>query len=185
MADSRGRSGTVDSFTVDNSAKREDSKPVATPLAVDQLRALLSPSEAELFDLLNFVRLNPAKFASRIEEEYLPHMGEDKILRLPGAKAVVKTNEGKAAIEEAIASLREISDGPELQPIQIAQGLLYATQDHLADQWSDQNGFTGHNGSDGSNSKTRANRYGEWKDSIGESLCYGGIYKIFNILNFY
>merc|ERR1712137_36969 len=149
---------------------------VAIPLAADQLRELLSVPEQELFDLLNFVRADPANFAKRLEEEILPIIGDDAILRYPGAKTVIQTKEGKAAVQEAIEELRELSKVEEpLKQLNISHGLLLGAQDHLGDQWMDQNGFTGHNGSDGSNCRSRAERYGTWKLSIGESLCYGEI----------
>jgi len=167
----RGRSGTVDSFVVDNSVQKVE----AIPLAVDELRALLSPPEQELFDLINFIRADPAAFANRLELEILPIIGDDAIMRFPGAKTVIQTKEGKAVVEEAIAELRELDKNEEkLNPLSIAHGILLGTQDHVGDQWLDQNGFTGHNGSDGSNSRSRSERYGVWKHSIGESLCYGG-----------
>lgn len=172
MAESRGRSGTVDSFVVDNNAVKVE-KITTVPLANDELRALLSVSEQALFDILNFIRSNPKAIAKRLTEEYLPLVGDDGILRFPGAKTVIQTKEGKAVVKEAIDELNSLEE--ELNPLSISHGLLLGAQDHVGDQYSDQNGFTGHNGSDGSNCRSRAERYGEWKDSIGESLCYGGI----------
>ena len=165
----RARSETVDSFVVDSNAPAI----VAPSLADDEtLKLLLSPVESELIQLVNSTRAEPAAFAKRLEEEVLAHMGDDDILRFPGEKVIIKTHEGRAAVQEAIDYLRAIEEPR--HPLALAEGLILATQDHVADQWADSNGFTGHIGRDGSDGRGRANRYGEWKHSIGESLGYGG-----------
>jgi uncharacterized protein YkwD len=88
-------------------------------------------------------------------------------LERPGQPVLV-TQEGVAAVDEAIRFLRSTEPIPALK---CSRGLSLSAESHVIDQ---QDGAMGHAGSDGSQPWDRMNRYGTWHDEVGENIAYGG-----------
>jgi len=127
--------------------------------------AYLSPVEQEVLDELNRARTNPKQYA-----EFLAVMRpyfNGKRLERPG-QVILVTQEGVAAVEEAISFLHSTEPLAALRP---SRGLSLAAKSHVKDQ---QNGAVGHTGSDGSQPWDRMNSYGTWQDNVAENISYGG-----------
>ena len=127
--------------------------------------AYLSPVEQEVFDELNLARTEPNRYAEFLVE--LRPYFNGKHLERPG-QIILVTQEGVAALDEAIAFLRSAEPLP---PLRLSKGLSLAAQAHVKDQ---RNGAMGHRGSDGSEPWDRMNRDGSWKDRVAENISYGG-----------
>lgn len=125
----------------------------------------LSQLEREVIAEMNKVRANP--------QSYIPIMKEYK-KRFDGKKArigkrkYIVTNEGTAAVDEAIAFLSKQSPVRKLRP---SKGMSLGAKDHVNDQ--SRTGKEGHYGSDKSDPFTRINRYGTWQKIAGENIAYG------------
>lgn len=114
----------------------------------------------------NAARTDPAGYAEHLEA-LLPHF-DGSILRRPGSRAGLQTNEGPNAVREAIRALRQQAPLPALE---WADGLAQAARDHVRDQGP--SGATGHDGNDGSSMDVRIRRYGAWNGSSAENIDYG------------
>jgi uncharacterized protein YkwD len=127
-----------------------------------------SPSALEraLLDEHNAVRTDPAGYAAHLEA-LLPYF-EGNVIRRPGSRVGLQTNEGPAAVREAIRALRQQQPVP---PLEWADGLWRAARDHARDQGP--RGATGHDGGDGSSMDTRMRRYGAWNGTAAENIDYG------------
>jgi uncharacterized protein YkwD len=113
----------------------------------------------------NLVRRNPAAYARHLEA-LLPRF-EGKVLQRPG-RLMLRTEEGPAAVREAIAALRAQKPLPALR---WSKGLAGAAADHVRDQGPI--GGLEHRGTDGSNPARRAERRGRWVAAIAENIAYG------------
>lgn len=122
--------------------------------------------EEEILAEINLARTKPEEYAKFLEEQKKLYAGKE--LRRPKREARV-TNEGVAALDEAIKALREMKPSP---PLKIYVGMSKAAGDHLAD--IDGKKFTGHKGSNGDLLPDRLSRYGEWDKAIGENIAYRG-----------
>jgi uncharacterized protein YkwD len=60
-----------------------------------------------------------------------------------------------------------------LPPFKFSKGLYFASKDHAVDIGD--NGLASHEGSDGSRMVDRIERYGEWKKSIAENICFDDV----------
>ena len=127
--------------------------------------AYLSPVEQEVLDELNLARTNPKRYAEFLAE-MTPYFN-GKHLERPG-QVILVTQEGVAAVEEAISFLRSTEP---LATLRSSRGLSLAAKSHVNDQ---QSGAVGHTGSDGSQPWDRMNRYGTWQDKVAENISYGG-----------
>lgn len=127
--------------------------------------AYLSPVEQEVLNELNLARTNPKRYAEFLSELRRHFNGNH--LERPG-EVILVTQEGVAAVDEAISFLR--STAP-LSALRASRGLSLAAKTHVRDQ---QNGAMGHTGSDGSQPWDRMNRYGTWQDKVAENISYGG-----------
>ncbi len=128
----------------------------------------LSPLEKEIIFEINKLRSNPSKYAN----DFLVPLAknyERNMLYYPGDKPL-RTKEGVRALNECIRELKKQTPLPLIYP---SKGLTKAAEDHVKDQ--SKTGRVGHSGSDRSNSKTRIERYGQWKTRIAENIAYGGI----------
>jgi uncharacterized protein YkwD len=121
---------------------------------------------------MNLARTQPQKYVAFLTQLRPHYVGRE--LRRPGdmapvggRDAVLMTNEGGKAVDEAIAFLRATAP---LSPLTISRGLSLAAQDHVKDQG--RTGGIGHQGSDGSRSGDRADRYGRWQGHLGENIAY-------------
>jgi uncharacterized protein YkwD len=86
------------------------------------------------------------------------------------------TNEGVAAVDEAIAFVSEQAElaksgKGKLSPLTLVPGLSAACRDHVVD--TGPRGMLGHDGSDGSTTAQRIERYGRWLRTCGENVAYG------------
>ena len=126
----------------------------------------LSPLERSVFEELNFARTQPKELAKHLLA-MRPHF-DGKIMRLPAREVAVQTQEGVAALDEAIKHLQTV---PALAPFQrISAGMSRAARDHCND--SGRRGSIGHDGTDGSTPSIRLSRHGEWQRTSGENINY-------------
>ncbi|MEM6403423.1 MAG: CAP domain-containing protein, partial [Cyanobacteria bacterium P01_D01_bin.116] len=125
----------------------------------------LSQLEKEVIAEMNKVRANPQSYIP-IMKEYKKRFNGKKV-RLSNNRYIV-TNEGIAAVDEAIAFLSKQSPVRKLSP---SRGMSLGARDHVKDQ--SRTGEEGHYGSDKSDPFTRINRYGTWQKIAGENIAYG------------
>ncbi|MDY6902555.1 MAG: CAP domain-containing protein [Cyanobacteriota bacterium] len=125
----------------------------------------LSTLEKEVIAEMNKVRANPQSYIP-IMKEYRKRFDGKKV-RI-GKRKYIVTNEGVAAVDEAIAFLSKQSPVRKLRP---SKGMSLGAKDHVKDQ--SRTGEEGHYGSDKSDPFTRINRYGTWQNIAGENIAYG------------
>lgn len=113
----------------------------------------------------NALRRNPPAYARHLER-MLPRF-EGRLLHRPGRPSL-RTDEGPAAVEEAIAALKARRP---MGPLQWSKGLRAAAADHVHDQGPV--GGLEHTGTDRSDPARRASRYGRWVQGIAENIAYG------------
>lgn len=113
----------------------------------------------------NLLRRNPSAYAEHLER-MLPRFDGD-LLERPG-RPDLRTDEGAAAVREAITSLRARKP---VGPLTWSEGLAAAAADHVRDQGPV--GGLEHEGTDGSDPARRASRYGRWLGSMAENIAYG------------
>jgi uncharacterized protein YkwD len=121
--------------------------------------------EQDLLGEINLARARPAEYASYLEG--LRPMFAGKEYRRPGRPALV-TEEGAAALEEAIKFMRAARPAG---PLSVAAGMCSGARELVKEQGA--SGATGHKGADGGYCEQRAQRFGAWKEPIGENLSYG------------
>ena len=141
---------------------------LAAAVLLPSAAATQQPSafEREILDQTNRARTDPAGFARDLEA-MLPHF-DGTVLRRPGQRVGLQTNEGPAAVREAIRFLR--AQAP-LPPLAWEDGLWRAAGDHVRDQGP--RGSPGHSGNDGSSMGQRMSRYGQWQSTAAENIDYG------------
>ena len=115
--------------------------------------AAQAPIEQQVLSVLNFARTNPAAYAQTLRE--FRGYFRAKLYRLPGSNIDNVTEEGAAAVDEAIAFLARQPARPAID-----SGTLLATAaaDHSAEQGRD--GSVGHGGMNGSDPGERMRRHG-------------------------
>jgi uncharacterized protein YkwD len=113
----------------------------------------------------NLARSDPAGYASHLEA--LLARFEDHMLDRPG-RPMLRTDEGAAAVREAIEALRLQEP---VQPLGWSKGLAGAAADHVRDQGPI--GGVEHYGTDGSDPARRAERRGRWVAGMAENIAYG------------
>lgn len=123
------------------------------------------PLEEQVLDRINHVRQDPAGYAERLRQLRVRFVG--KTLYLPGWDRGLVTQEGVAALDEAIAFLE--SQTP-LPPLSRGQLLALAARDHVAIQGA--LGTRGHYSPDGSSPGDRVERRGGGR-LVGEEISYG------------
>ncbi len=113
----------------------------------------------------NALRRDPPGYARHLER-LLPRF-DGNVLERPG-RPLLRTDEGAAAVREAIAALKRRKP---VQQLRWSKGLAAAAADHVRDQ-----GPTGgmeHRGLDGSDPAGRASRHGRWLGAMAENIAYG------------
>jgi len=125
---------------------------------------LLSKQEQLLLDEINLARSNPAAYVTFLQE-YRTYY-QDKLVHFPDGRVLV-TNEGVAALDDAIAYLRTVSPATAFE---VKKGMVLSAKLHLDDMLK--SGRDGHIGSDGSKPEDRMTRFGSWQDSVGEDIVY-------------
>jgi len=125
----------------------------------------LSRLEKEVVEECNLARTNPREYARLLGETRKFYSG--RYMNIPG-RVRIMTNEGVAAVDEAVRFLETVSPVPSLAP---SKGMSAAAKDHVND--TGPRGAVGHSGTDGSSPMTRMNRHGRWQRTAGENLAYG------------
>ncbi len=124
-----------------------------------------SPLEQEILHELNLARIAPPRYAAFLQE-WRRHYNGKRIER--AGKPTILTEEGTAAVDEAIADLRGLGPRPALA---FSPGMSRGARDHVEELGPA--GALGHKGLRGSWPTERINRYGAWKGAMGEAISYG------------
>lgn len=130
----------------------------------------LSDVERDVVLHLNMARSNPARYAREFIEPMLDYFN-GSLYREPDSPANfagIRTQEGTAAVVEAVRVLQRQDPLPLLYP---SRGMSLGALDHARDQG--QTGDVGHQGSDRSWPADRVNRHGRWQRTVGENIAYG------------
>jgi uncharacterized protein YkwD len=128
-------------------------------------KASLSQGEQELLNEINLARANPQAYASYLEKLKPLFKGKE----YKTATLAVTTEEGWAAVEDAITFLRAAKP---VGPLTRSEGLCLAAIGHVKDQSG--SGATGHKtGNSGGLIEDRVKPFGSWQGGIGENLSYG------------
>jgi uncharacterized protein YkwD len=134
--------------------------PIAAALAAPE-----GALEREILAELNFARAHPRRYADRLRS-YRRHF-RGKIVQYPGKTEGLRTSEGVAAVDEAIAFLERQSPVGPLAPAPL---LANAAADHVAEQGP--RGATGHRSKDGADPRDRVRRRGGG-NYVAETITYG------------
>ncbi|MEL6814043.1 MAG: CAP domain-containing protein [Cyanobacteria bacterium J06598_3] len=115
----------------------------------------------------NRVRQNPQSYIPTLEAYLRTMDSQGNIPNGCGQNCTLLTQEGRPAVEEAIAFLRNQSA---VGPVTLSSGATQAAQSHARDQ---SDGTIGHTGSDGSGPSQRLERFGVENFGSGENIAYG------------
>lgn len=147
------------SFTVDVS--------FGTPAEAEDGSSNWTSIEQAIIAEHNRVRQDPQSYIPLLEA-YLASMTEDgHVMHGCGQNCVLATQEGKSAVEEAIAFLR---DQPAVGPISMSPSVAQAARSHAQDQ---RGGEIGHISSDGSSFLERLSSAGIESGRMAENISYG------------
>jgi uncharacterized protein YkwD len=104
--------------------------PIAPSLQIARTDRSTTDLERAILDQLNFLRQDPASYADWLEtqRDYYSVERDSFVLRLPGEQAI-GLYEGVAALDEAIATLRQLDPRP---PLSASPALTYGVQDWVA-----------------------------------------------------
>jgi len=110
------------------------------PTVVESKTSDIIPFSRQICETINQVRTNPAQFITALEA-HLELFIDDLVYRdKTGKRGVnIRTNEGKAAVREAILFLKKAVAQSPLSP---STYLECSAVDHLQDMWA--NGLSGH-----------------------------------------
>jgi uncharacterized protein YkwD len=126
----------------------------------------LSALEAAILEETNLLRKDPRGYAQKLIQLRPSYRG--KLIHREG-QASILTQEGVAALDEAIAVLKR---APKRLPrLAHAEGLSRAAADHARDLG--RTGALGHTGSDGGGPDKRARRHGVWDGMVAENIAFG------------
>jgi uncharacterized protein YkwD len=121
--------------------------------------------ERAVLTALNAARTDPAAYAAGLKT-YRTYF-HAKLVRMPGQKVDVETEEGVTVVDETIAFL---GNQAALAPVEAASILRASAQDHVSEQ--SHSGNTGHDGDDGSSPGDRVRRRGGGA-FVAEVIAYG------------
>ncbi|MFQ6024530.1 MAG: CAP domain-containing protein [Acidiferrobacterales bacterium] len=146
---------TISSVSLSELSRSSDAK------TLDYVSAL----ENEIVREVNLARSNPEQYASFLEEWKEYYKGT-RIER--SGQPTILTEEGIVAVEEAIHFLRSVRSTP---PLSLSVGMSLGAKDHVKELGPA--GAIGHKGLYGSWPTDRVNRYGRWREAMGENIQYG------------
>ncbi|MET0647699.1 MAG: CAP domain-containing protein [Pyrinomonadaceae bacterium] len=126
--------------------------------------AAVAALEQEILKEINLARTRPAEYAAYLEQ-LRPYFKGKEYAR-PGMPGLI-TQEGAQALEEAIGAMRAARPAPALS---LSQGMCSGAHLLVKDQAGTD--LSGHKGNDGSFCEQRVQRFGTWKEPIGENLSY-------------
>lgn len=142
-------------------------------LSVCVLLVLTAPAFAmdkslskQVLNEINLARSEPRTYAGFLREFRKLYHG--KLYVLPGSSTRMQTNEGVAAVDEAI---RHLSRQKPLPRLTWSNGLAEAAAELAVEQ--SQSGGTGHNGNQSHGMQERIERHGKWDRNIAENIGYG------------
>ena len=135
-----------------------------TPSSSNQALKFLSLHEKQTLDEINFARTKPSEYLKLLLEFRGNYKGKE--IHFPDGSILV-TNEGVAALDDAINFLRGVKPAP---PLEVREGMIEAARVHATDLVT--NNRSGHQGSDGSKPQDRFSRYGTWNNTVGENIVY-------------
>lgn len=135
------------------------------PMLLGATMPVPTPLERAVLDAINAARADPAAYAESLKT-YRGYF-DGKIVRYPGNPTGLITEEGVAAVDEAIAFLRV---QPALLPITYSDLLALAASDHVREQGP--RGATGHESADGTRPGGRVIRRGGGQ-YVAETITYG------------
>jgi uncharacterized protein YkwD len=115
---------------------------------------------------VNLARAQPQAYAAMLRTYRASFRG--KLAPMAGGKTWLRTQEGTAAVDEAVAFLD--AQAP-LPPLAWSGLLAEAAEDHVLDQGP--RGLVGHMGADGSTPPSRIGRYAVWTGVAAEDISYG------------
>ena len=121
--------------------------------------------ERVILQELNVARTQPDAYIRYLE--HYRSLFKDKTYNQPGTNLFIRTEEGTAAIDEAITYLRRRSPLP---PLRWAEGLARSGAELVRSQAKSKE--TGH-GSGRMAMARRIQRHGRWTIAIGEAISYG------------
>ena len=155
-------------------AKSTSTSKTSTAIAVNPALKTLSIYEKQLFDEINYARANPAEYLKRLELFRNNYRGKEVHYSKGN---VLITNEGVAALDDAIAFVRKLKPLP---PLDLRSGMVKAAKVHVDDLVS--SGKSGHRGSDGSQPGQRLDRFGRWDQEYGENIVYESRTPLFDVI---
>ncbi len=120
----------------------------------------------EVLAEVNAARTAPQAYAGFLRTFRRQFAG--KSFRIPGSRTLVNTNEGVAAVDEAI---RFLSSQRPLPPLSWSTGLAAAAADLVVEEGI--SGAVGHAGRRSGSPRVRIDRHGVWRGQIGECIFYG------------
>ena len=125
----------------------------------------VTPIGREIVQEMNLLRQDPPGYAMKLAELLPLYRGKQRRL---GPREYLQTEEGPAAVEEALAVLRRT---PPRQHVAFEPCLARSALDHVED--TGPRGLFGHDGSQGGKLKGRITRYLPKYRMIGENIDYG------------
>ncbi|HSR10174.1 MAG TPA: CAP domain-containing protein [Thermodesulfobacteriota bacterium] len=134
-------------------------------LVAEEGAPFLSAAEQQIVQELNRARQEPRSYAEYLKDSLRYYEGKD--LKRPG-EPIIQTQEGRAAVEEAIRYLEKANP---VGPLTVSKGMSQAAKDLV--QAEGKKGAAGHVSPDKSGPAERVNRYGRWEKTMGENLAYG------------
>jgi len=115
---------------------------------------------------INLARTDPHSYAGFLREFRRQFRGNS--FYLPGSRELVITDEGVAAVDDAI---RVLDRQQPLLPLTWSSGLARAAMELVRDGGT--TGEIGHTGRRSGGMKERVERHGTWQGGIGENISYG------------
>ncbi|KAL6045210.1 Cytochrome b5 heme-binding domain-containing protein [Balamuthia mandrillaris] len=146
------------------------SSPSASTTKVADRATVGTKFELEVLWQMNEARTRPADYARRLKE-LLPLYDEANVFTDTKTELLRQTQEGKAAVLDAIQQLEANASATPLKPLRLVTGYSKSCQDLVADNGL--KGLTGNQESNGTSPAMRLIRYGTPKGKLAENISYG------------